>query len=72
MLYWMSSARRLRDNFALQLAIELHGSGLPLLLAESLGAEAPHHSQRSHRWLLQGMADWLLIRCRRGCTTTPM
>jgi deoxyribodipyrimidine photo-lyase len=57
-LYWMTSARRTRYNFALeravQWAVEL-GRGLVVL--EALRCDYPWASDRFHRFLLDGMAD---------------
>ena len=57
-LYWMTAARRTRWSHGLQhavaRAIEL---GKPLVVFEPLRVDAPWSSRRSHRFVLQGMAD---------------
>ncbi|MCA9048940.1 MAG: deoxyribodipyrimidine photolyase, partial [Planctomycetaceae bacterium] len=57
-LYWMTTARRLRDNFALQRAVD-HAEelGLPLLIFEALRCDYPWASMRLHRFVIQGMLD---------------
>lgn len=55
-LYWMTTARRLHYNFALQrsvdLAIELRK---PLLILEAVDVDYPWASDRLHRFILDGM-----------------
>ena len=57
-LYWMTSARRTRDNFALDRAIE-HARRLarPLLVFEALRVDYPWASDRLHQFVLEGMGD---------------
>ena len=55
-LYWMTSARRTRFNFALDRALELANDlGKPLVVLEALRCDYPHASDRHHRFLLEGM-----------------
>ena len=57
-LYWMIAARRTRDNYALDRALE-HAKRLqkPLVVLEALRVEYPHASDRFHRFVIDGMAD---------------
>jgi deoxyribodipyrimidine photo-lyase len=57
-LYWMTSARRLRSNFALQRAVEIAQElRRPLVILEALRCDYPHANDRLHRFVLDGMAD---------------
>lgn len=57
-VYWMTSARRMRFNFALQHAVDLAAdAGVPLLVFEPLRLGYPHASARFHRFAMDGMAD---------------
>ena len=57
-LYWMTSFRRARSNFALDWAVELARSlERPLLVLEPLRVGYPFASERLHAFILQGMAD---------------
>lgn len=57
-LYWMIAARRLAWNFGLDRALELAAElGRPLLVLEPLRCGHRWASARSHRFLLDGMAD---------------
>jgi deoxyribodipyrimidine photo-lyase len=57
-VYWMIAARRTRFNFALQRALELSRElGRPLLILEALRVDYPWASDRTHAFVLQGMAD---------------
>ena len=57
-LYWMTSARRLRSNFALQRAVEIARElHRPLVILEALRCDYPHASDRLHRFVIDGMAD---------------
>ena len=57
-LYWMIAARRARSNFALQRAVELAIElRRPLVVFEALRAGYAWASDRSHAFILQGMAD---------------
>jgi deoxyribodipyrimidine photo-lyase len=54
----MTSARRLRSNFALQRAVELAREfQRPLVILEALRCDYPHANDRLHRFVLDGMAD---------------
>ena len=57
-LYWMTSARRLQRNFALQRAVH-HAATLrkPLVILEALRCGYPHASDRLHAFVLQGMRE---------------
>ncbi|MCB0222015.1 MAG: deoxyribodipyrimidine photolyase [Chrysiogenetes bacterium] len=67
-LYWMSTARRLEWNFALDHAIARAGElELPLVIVEALPLEYRWANARRHRFLLDGMADNLeYARARRA------
>ena len=55
-LYWMISARRAFDNFALQHAVHTAQLlGKPLLVLEALRCDYPWASDRFHRFVLDGM-----------------
>ncbi|MFT3713811.1 MAG: FAD-binding domain-containing protein [Archangium sp.] len=57
-LYWMTSFRRARSNFALDRAIDhARGLGKPLIVLEPLRVGYPFASERIHAFVLQGMAD---------------
>ncbi|MGD8278783.1 MAG: deoxyribodipyrimidine photo-lyase [Gemmatimonadota bacterium] len=57
-LYWMTAARRLRYNWALQLAAaEARARGRPLLVLEALRAGHRWASDRLHRFVLDGMVE---------------
>jgi deoxyribodipyrimidine photo-lyase len=57
-LYWMTSARRARWNFALQHAADLARElRRPLVVLEALRCRYPWASDRLHRFVLEGMAD---------------
>ncbi len=57
-LYWMTSFRRARSNFALERAIE-HARALkkPLVVFEPLRVAYPFANDRLHTFVLQGMAE---------------
>jgi len=57
-LYWMTSARRRRRNFALQRAVDwCRELGKPLLVLEALRCGYRWASDRIHRFVLDGMRD---------------
>ncbi len=57
-LYWMTSNRRLIDNFALDRAIQLcHELSKPLLIFEALRIGYRWASDRIHTFIIQGMRD---------------
>jgi deoxyribodipyrimidine photo-lyase len=57
-LYWMTAHRRLEWNFALDRALELgRRLGKPLVILEGLRADYPWATARSHRFVLDGMAE---------------
>ena len=56
-LYWMTSARRLRSNFALQRAVELAREfQRPLVILEGLRSDYPHANDRLHRFVIRAGA----------------
>jgi deoxyribodipyrimidine photo-lyase len=57
LLYWMQSARRLRNNLALEYAIsQANAAKLPLVVYESLRSEEPWANDRIHSFVLEGVA----------------
>jgi deoxyribodipyrimidine photo-lyase len=57
-VYWMTAARRLSDNFALQYAAGEAGRlGRPLLILEAVRADYEWASDRFHRFVFDGMAE---------------
>src|SRR4029079_11494058 len=57
-VYWMTSARRLHYNFALEHAVErARELGRPLILFEAPRCGYEHASDRLHAFVLQGMAE---------------
>lgn len=57
-LYWMTSARRTRYNFALERALELCAAhDKPLLVFESIRLGYRWASQRFHQFMAEGMND---------------
>ncbi|MBL8919488.1 MAG: deoxyribodipyrimidine photolyase [Myxococcaceae bacterium] len=57
-LYWMTSFRRTRFNFALDRAIEhAKALGKPLLVLEALRVGYPDSNDRLHTFILEGMAE---------------
>jgi len=57
-VYWMTSARRLHYNFAIQHAVErARELGRPLIVFEALRCGYEHASDRLHAFVLQGMAE---------------
>ena len=57
-LYWMLGQRRLHSNFALQRAVEWASElGKPLVIFEPIGCRGLWNTDRTHTFVLQGMAD---------------
>src|SRR5829696_5084972 len=57
-LYWMTCARRVRSNPALERAVELAREvSRPVLVLEALRAGYPYASDRLHAFVLDGTAD---------------
>jgi len=57
-LYWMTAARRLSSNYALQRALDwCEHLGKPLLIFEPIGCRARWSCDRFHRFVLDGMRD---------------
>jgi deoxyribodipyrimidine photo-lyase len=56
-VYWMTSARRLRWNYGLQRAVDYAVAWQqPLVILEALRCDYPHASDRLHQFVLDGMA----------------
>ena len=57
-VYWMTSARRSRWNYALDHAIDLaNEANVPLIVVESLALGHRWANDRIHTFVLQGMID---------------
>lgn len=57
-LYWMTSARRTRSNFALERAVDLaREHRKPLVVLEALRAGYDWANDRLHRFVIDGMAE---------------
>lgn len=57
-LYWMTSTRRTRYNYALQRALELaRATGKPVVVLEALRLDYPWSSERLHTFVLEGMSE---------------
>ncbi|MBN8610888.1 MAG: deoxyribodipyrimidine photolyase [Deltaproteobacteria bacterium] len=57
-LYWMTAARRLGHNHALQRALAwCEELGKPLVVFEPLRVDYPYASDRFHRFVIEGMAE---------------
>ncbi|MCG8418320.1 MAG: deoxyribodipyrimidine photolyase [Proteobacteria bacterium] len=57
-LYWMTAARRVSYNFALDRAIAIaREHSVPLIVLEALRADYPWASDRIHAFIIQGMRD---------------
>ncbi len=57
-VYWMTAARRLTWNYALDRAVALAGElSRPLVVLEALRCNYPWASDRLHRFALEGMAE---------------
>ncbi|MEJ2548472.1 MAG: deoxyribodipyrimidine photolyase [Gemmatimonadota bacterium] len=72
-LYWMTSFRRTRSNFALQRAVERAVEmGKGLLILEALRSDYRWASDRFHRFIIEGMADnSSALAGRQGVTYLP-
>jgi deoxyribodipyrimidine photo-lyase len=72
-LYWMTSFRRTRSNFALQRAVERAVEmGTGVLVLEALRSDYPWASDRFHRFIIEGMADnAAALAGRQGVTYLP-
>ena len=72
MLYWMQINRRLHFNYALEYAASRANElEKPLLILEAVRAEYPWGSERTHHFLLEGMAEHQHELARRGVTYYP-
>jgi deoxyribodipyrimidine photo-lyase len=57
-LYWMTTARRVTSNFALERAVEsARMFDAPLVILSALSVDYPWASDRLHRFIIAGMAD---------------
>ena len=57
-VYWMTAARRLGWNYALERAVALaEAQARPLVVLEALRCNYPWASDRLHRFAIEGMAD---------------
>lgn len=71
-LYWMTAARRLSHNFALDRAIELARElHRPLVVFEALRLDHPWASQRFHRFVVEGMRAQAQAAARAPITYYP-
>ena len=71
-LYWMISARRTHDNYALDRSLE-YAKRLqkPLVVLEALRVAYPYASDRFHRFVIDGMADNAAAFHKAGITYYP-
>ncbi|HET8798034.1 MAG TPA: deoxyribodipyrimidine photolyase [Thermoanaerobaculia bacterium] len=66
-LYWAQSARRLRNNLALEYAIELaNARNVPVVVYESLRPDYPHANDRIHAFVLEGVRQNAADAAARG------
>jgi deoxyribodipyrimidine photo-lyase len=66
-LYWAQSARRLRENPALEYAISVaNARRLPVVVYESLRPDYPSANDRIHAFVLEGVAANVADAARRG------
>jgi len=72
-LYWMTSYRRTRRNFALQRAVERALElGVGVVVLEALRCDYPWASDRFHQFIIDGMADnAAALAGRRGIAYLP-
>ena len=71
-LYWMTSARRLSHNFALDRALEwCLRIGKPLVILEALRCGYPWASDRFHAFVLEGMSEHARKLARSRVTYYP-
>jgi len=71
-LYWMTSARRTTDNFALQHALHYAETlQKPLLVLEALRTDYPWASDRIHQFIAEGMEDNRQKFCHPGIFYFP-
>ncbi|MFM2161029.1 MAG: hypothetical protein RLZZ383_541 [Pseudomonadota bacterium] len=71
-LYWMTSARRLRWNHALDHALaHARALGRPLLVLEALRVNYPWASERLHAFVCEGMVDNAARAAAAGVTYLP-
>ena len=68
----MTSARRLRSNFALERAVALaREHRKPLVILEALRAGYPHANDRLHRFVIDGMAEHARVLAATPVTYLP-
>lgn len=66
-LYWAQSARRLRQNLALEYAIaRANERGLPVVVYESLRPDYPAANDRIHSFILEGVQSNIADAAARG------
>ncbi len=71
-LYWMQINRRLHYNYALEYAVGWANKlDKPLLIYEAVRADYPWASERTHHFLLEGMAEHQQELARRKVTYYP-
>ena len=71
-LYWMTSARRTHNNFALESALKWCDKlRKPLLVLEGVNAGVPWASLRTHKFIVQGMKDNAACFSDTGITYYP-
>ena len=71
-LYWMTAARRMHDNFGLQRAAEWAVRlKKPVVVLEALRCDYPYSSDRLHGFILEGMAENLKSNHGARCLYYP-
>ena len=71
-LYWMTTARRLRWNFGLQRAVEhCRAFRKPLVVLEALRCDYAWASDRLHQFAIEGMAGNAREAAKRRCAYYP-
>ncbi|MCA9037420.1 MAG: deoxyribodipyrimidine photolyase [Planctomycetaceae bacterium] len=71
-LYWMTSNRRLNDNFALDRALDwCRELNKPLLILEAVTCDYRWASVRMHQFILEGMRDNAIQAAAAGITFFP-
>jgi len=66
-LYWAQSARRLRNNLALEYAIEsANEANVPLVVYESIRPDYPYANDRIHSFVLEGVQQNVIDAKARG------
>ena len=71
-LYWMQINRRLHYNYALEYAVGWANKlEKPLLIFDSVRCDYPWASERTHHFLMEGMAEHQKVLGKRGVTYYP-